>query len=133
MSLVEEALHTRLLAVAGVTALIGDRVHPVPLPQNVTYPAVSYQLISRNRETAFGVDPLLATSRIQVNAWASTYTAVKALAEQIRLALERFRGTVLGIEWQDTLLDGETDLYDDTVLVHQVAIDAIVFHREASS
>lgn len=131
MSLVEEALVARLAAVTAVTDLVGARIYPLRAPEGVTPPFLVYQRIAATRETAFGANPGIARARIQLTAWGPTYASAKAVATAVRQALERFRGTVLGVEFLDVFVETDADLRDDEVLLDGVATDLQVIHREA--
>jgi len=61
------------------------------MPQGVTHPAVTYQLISGPREAAHGSDPGIVHARYQFTAWAATNAAARNVIKQVRLALERYR------------------------------------------
>lgn len=130
MAVVEEALFTRLSGFAGLTALIAARIYPVVLPQDVVLPAVSYRRLSGPRSSAMGSDPGLAHPRFEVNAWAREYLAAKNVKEQIRAALQRWRGTVSGVEIIDTFILDERDLYEPTTLMYQLPVDVQIHHRE---
>jgi len=128
--MIESTLYTRLSTFSGLTALVSTRIYPLVCPQGVTYPAVVFQRISTMpREVAMGSDPGIARARIQVTAWGETYSAVKAIAEQIRLALERYSTTGLF----DIYIIGENDLHDEEALKFGVAVDAEVVYSEATS
>ena len=128
--MIEATLYTRLSTFAGLTALVSTRIYPLICPQGVTYPAVTYQRISTMpREVAMGSDPGIARARIQVSAWGVTYSSVKAIADQIRLALERYNTTgIFG-----TFIIAENDLYDEEALKYGVAVDAEVMFSEVTS
>ena len=59
----EQAIYDQL---TGVTAL-GSRIYPLVLPQNVEYPAASYQRISAIRYSQFGRDATAAEATVQVD------------------------------------------------------------------
>lgn len=130
MSQIEEAVFSRLSSFAGLTALVAARIYPVVLPQNPTYPAVTYQRISSVRAPAMGTDTGLIATRFQLSTWSSGYAAAKAVKEQLRLATERWRGTVLGIVIQDTFIEGEVDLYETAVPVWHLPLDVRIHHVE---
>ena len=48
----EQAIHAQLTGVAA----LGDRVYPLVLPQNVEYPAATFQRIGATRYSAFRSD-----------------------------------------------------------------------------
>lgn len=127
--MIEEVLHTRLSGFAGLATLVGDRVYPNIMPQNVTLPAVSFRRVTSRRERAMVADPGIVRGRFQFDAWASTYDAARDVREQIRLALERWDTTV------DTAVDtifveSEVDLYEDDTEIHHLVIDFEVIYRE---
>ncbi len=130
--MIEDALFSRLSGFAGLTSLVGTRIYPVQLPQDVTLPAVVYTRISSEREVAMGKDPGIARPRFDVSAWATTFDSSRAIAEQIRLALERFRGTEAGIVIQDIFVEAENDVFDSTSITYHAAIDFEVIHEEAT-
>lgn len=126
----DTVLYTRLTTFAGLTALISDRVYARnELPQGVALPAVSFMRAGVERVSAMGVDTGLARARVQVDAWASTYDGVRAVAEQLRLALQRWRN-VTGTVVQDTYVLTELDLYEPETRLHRVMFDFDVVYVE---
>lgn len=73
----ESDLSAYILADPAIVALIGTRMYPLVLPQGVTYPAVSYYLVSvtelRDLSGPIGEEQ----ARITFNAWAETYLQAK--------------------------------------------------------
>jgi hypothetical protein len=129
----EEALTARLAAVVGVTTLISTRAYPVKLPQIPTLPAVTYQRISTVQESAMGVDTTIVRVRFQINSYAASYSAVKALAAAVKAALKRFSGTSATVAVLDTFADSEEDLYgqaESDARIYGVRQDFIMCHRE---
>lgn len=131
MSLIEEALVSRLSAVSAVTALVGSRIYPVRAPEGAARPFLVFQRVAATRETAFGADPGLARARMQVTAWADRYATAKAVATAVRQALQRYRGTLLGVEVLDVFVELDQDVPDDEVQLFGVLTDFSVIHREA--
>lgn len=84
----ETGLRAQLVGDATVTGLVSSRVYPEIMPQNVQYPAISYQRISTTR-TQFltGVDDFTKV-RIQVDCWDESYSGVKSLASAVKSALD---------------------------------------------
>jgi hypothetical protein len=123
----EDALFTRLSGYVGLTALINTRIYPMILPQGVTYPALAYQRISTYPRTGcFGVDDGLARATVQLTTWGDTFASVKAVANQVRQALQRW--TTTGI--QGTYIIGEFDLYDEEAEKFGAAIDIEIVYEE---
>jgi hypothetical protein len=126
---VETELFTRLTTYPGLNALVGTRVYPNKLPQDPTLPALSYRRVSAVRPSAMGSDIGLARARFQVDVWAATYASARAVAEQLRQALQRWR-TTTGTIVQDSFVLNETDLYEDTTEIHHVAMDFEINYEE---
>lgn len=131
--MVEQAVFARLSTFAGLGALVGARVYPVELPQPGPLPAVTYQRVSAVRARAMGKNPGLVTARVETDAWARDYAVAKAVAEQVRLALERWRGTLAGVEVLDSFLDEEEDDYEPETKRYAVRQDYLISFREAQS
>lgn len=90
----EKAVRDRLLAHAGVSALVGtgNRVWYDELPEDPTLPAITVQELSAVPEGTMGDDTGHVFGRIQAGAWDTTRQGAKDLGEQIRDALQRYRG-----------------------------------------
>lgn len=77
------------LTVAGITAIVGDRITPQPVPEGSTQPAITYLVAGDELQTDLdGGDGELNKLRVQVDCWASTPDAVKALAELVRIRMK---------------------------------------------
>lgn len=127
---VETVLFSRLSGFAGLSALVSTRVYPNLIPQNSTLPVVSYQRISTTRESAMGDDTGVARARFQLDAFAATYLNVRAVAEQVRAALQRWTnssGTVV----QDSFILGEQEFYEDETKRYRVSQDFEIIYVEA--
>lgn len=136
----ETVIVSRLTTVAGVTDLIGAspfRLYPLVLPQESErkYPAMTYKVIDSERTRGVYTDPGESKVRLQLTCWAETYNEAKALAEQVRLALERFGsgplGTLIaGVTVYDIFMGSEADTYEPSVQAYAVAVDYTVVHAE---
>lgn len=97
---IEEALVARLLAWPGLTALIGQRLYPEEIPQNDSLPAVFYLDISDNKvHTLTGIHRVEQPIK-QFTVYAATKASAKAVANQIKLALSDYQGTLSGVQVQ---------------------------------
>lgn len=133
MSVIEEALHYLLKNNAGVSAVVSARIYPTVAPQNVTLPCVVYQRISGVREHTHDAIGDLARPRFQFAAIATTYSAAKLLANAVRVAIDNYAGTVLGVRIDSVLVQNEIDGYNlatDTTSTYMTYVDAIVWHHE---
>ena len=128
---VETVIYDQLAADGTVSGLVGARIYPVILPQRVSYPAISYSLVSRQPVEAMGSDATLALSRLQVNAWGDTYKEAKDLAFAIRDALKRTRSAVTGV--QDILMPTMLDTIDPETRIYRVMLDFMVAYDGANA
>ena len=112
-----KAIYTILTEDAGVSAVVGTRVYPQVAAQGAAFPFVVYVLQDNTpSDTKSGVSTL-DEIRYDIVAAAETYTALSSLTERIRLALDRYSGTVSGIvvdSIQFTELDVDNDPATET-------------------
>ena len=130
---IEEALYSYLSSHSGLTNLVGNRIYPMILPQNTALPAVSYQRISAIRERSHEGPSGLAHPRFQFSCWGDTYKQVKDVAEQIRFALDGYKGIMNEVHIDAIYIEDDRDVYDPKTKIYHIAIDAVIWHEEATS
>jgi hypothetical protein len=135
MATIEEAIYSHLIADAGVSALVSTRVYPLTIPQDIALPAIAYQRISGPRISAHDGPTGLARARIQVTCQASTYTAAKGLAMEVRQALDAFRGSVTTegdelVEVEASFLANEWDGYETVTGQSTIRVDFMLLYKE---
>lgn len=108
----EQAIIARLLAAAGVAALVGARVYPGALPQGESLPAAICNLISAAPSYSDDGEDGIREDRIQIDCWGSTWTDAKKTARAVVAALSAFDGTAGGIRIRYIVLDREQDLQE---------------------
>lgn len=124
----------KIILEAGTDA--SDRIYPTVAPQDVSaYPIVVYQRISTERPHSHTARASgLGMARIQVRTWARTYSSAKALGEQVRLALDGYRGVAVidgkQMEIQSILAQDDLDDYDDELRVFGTIFDILVSYTE---
>jgi len=77
----ETALRARLLAAAPVVALVGQRVTWVERPQGAALPAITLQNVTDERVQNFKGFDGLQPGYVQIDVWALSYAAAKALKD----------------------------------------------------
>lgn len=130
MAELEAALLTRLTAYGDLTALISSRVYPLILPQEPTYPAVTYQRIDGPREHGMTQDHGLPHPRIQIDSWGKTYASAKAVATQVRGALQRWSDAGASPVVLDCFLESDEDGYEPEAGTYKVSQAWTIWHRE---
>lgn len=131
----EKVVYERLTTHAGVSGLVGTRVYPLVLPQNPTYPCIMYQRVSSSRVQGVHSDPGMAQVTVRIVCLDHEYNDVKALAEQVRLALERYgssiAGTLIaGVNVYDILMGSEADAYEEDLDVFSHSLEFTIIHQE---
>lgn len=87
-------IRTLTLADGTVSGLVSTRMYSDALPQNATMPAITYFVVNTDAYEHLGGIVDIARARIQIDCFAATRTAANALADAVRLALEKYEGTV---------------------------------------
>lgn len=137
-----DIIRTRLGQVAGVTGLVGappnDRIHKFWVPQKPTYPAIAYKQLGSDRLKGTYSDPGYAKVTVQLICLAKTADAADALAEQVRLALERFGSSqpagipFAGATVYDIEMGSSADGYSPEAEAFFVSTDWTVHHLETT-
>jgi len=130
MPRLEAAIYTILSGTTALTDHVGTRIYPSYLPQNCTYPAMTYWRVSTIRESAMNADPGISTARFQVSVWATDPVTAGNVADHVRTAMHRTIGTYGGVKITDNAIDGEMITYDSETEEHQVALDFLVSQEE---
>ena len=73
---------------AALTALISTRLNPVRIPQDSSFPAVSYQLVSEIPNPTKSGHSRTEFARVQVNAYGITLASTESVSSAIRTAFE---------------------------------------------
>lgn len=85
--MLEADLRSWLLMQPEITARIGTRCYPMRLPQDVVFPALTYQAISGSSPVSHEGGTGIAQKRIQFDCWGERYDDALALAGALRTAL----------------------------------------------
>jgi hypothetical protein len=126
-------METGLIALLTASpALAGGRVYP-RLPQNVTFPALRYQVIDVRRVSSVDGENVGPTEfTVQIDCMGKTYADAKTLANQARVKLHTYRGTWGASVCRYCYLQSENDLYeqDGDDVTHWVAQRYVVITND---
>jgi hypothetical protein len=114
MAEIYEGFVAYLEAYAGLTALISTRIYPEELPQGCTLPAVVYILVSDVKDHFLTGQATLEQPIYQLSVFASTKTAAKNVANQLKTALCDYHGTMSSIVVQKIELQNEMHSLETT-------------------
>lgn len=115
-SSIEVYAYRTLTADAATARRVNTRIYPVVMPQKVALPAVSYQRVSADPVNTLSGYAGMMNAHIVINSWAQTYDEAKALALEIRTAMN-------GAAAFKSLLVNELDGYDPDVSLYVVSQD----------
>jgi len=122
----EQALFELLSHDAAVSAIVGDRVYPVRLPDEVMLPAMVYMKVSCIRYASHGGPSKLASSRFQLDCYSVDYLEAKRLALAAVSALHGKKGGDI----QAAFNENETDGFSADDGVFRVTADVLIWHKE---
>lgn len=87
--MMEIAVTSALKAYSGLDALIDGRVFPILIPQDKDLPSLAYMKVANyDMETIDCSDSSSTRSRLQIDVIAVKYSEAKAVAKQVRLAMQ---------------------------------------------
>lgn len=131
MARIEEGFTTYLLAHTGLSALIGNRIFPMRLPEGVDLPAITYERVSGPRMRSHSGPSGTANPRYQFRCWGDPYSSAKDVADQLRIALDGFSGDMGTVAVQAAFVEDDVDDYNIATKQYNVRLDAILWHAEA--
>ena len=126
---VRESIYKRNTTHEGLLALIGTRCYPQLLPDNAKLPCVVYNLIGTppnnyGDHDASPPDPW--TTRIQMDAYATTSDGVHAVGEQLFNAWEGYHsGTAVGWAW----VKNQIDSYDLGLNLYRQMTEVVIDYK----
>lgn len=132
---VEAGVVAYLLSQVSVTNLLAStsELTPLTLRQGGSFPALVYARISGPRvhahSGAVGGDGV-SYPRLQLTAWAQTYSAAVALGDAVRKVLDGFAGTMGSYTVQSCLIQNDLDLRDPETGLYGRLQDYIIWHVE---
>ena len=107
----EEAVVSRLTTASAVVALVGTRVYPLRFPrtrQPGDLPAVVYQRISNRDPVTQDGRSGLERPRVQIDAYAATYSQAVSVAEAVKAALHG-QQWLAGADYAAAFFDSDRD------------------------
>jgi hypothetical protein len=131
---IEEAIYSHLTSDTSVYLLVGTRVYPLSIPQDIALPAVAYQRVSGPRDVAHDGALGYAHGRFQITCQAETYEGAKDLKTAIRRCMEGFRGMMgggRGVRVYGITVESEMDGYGMIGSIYTVRIDVEVRYIES--
>ena len=123
-------LFTYLQTQTGLTSLIDTRLHPARLPQDPTFPSVVFKKISKPRIVSQQGDSGLSNPRYQFTCWAIRYSVAEEIAQELRISLSGFKGTMNGRRVYAAFNENELDHVDPDTGAYAQIVDVIFWIKD---
>lgn len=131
MTLQGGALYTHLQTRSALVALVADRVYPRRMPRTPIFPLVLYTRIATRRGVTHSGADGLAEPRIQFDVYAQDPDSADSVAEQLRMALHGFRGSMGDLEVGSVFVVNDQDADDAETGLFRRILDAQITYAEA--
>ena len=138
MAVIEQGLISYLQGFSGLTALVSTRTYGMVIPQGATLPCVVVQRISTPRTLTMdtsGATGDLTSPRFQFDAWAETQASTKAIADQIRAALNGKTGSIgsggNAVTIRAALANEEAPTWEPEAELYRTRSEFIIWLQEA--
>ncbi len=131
--MIRRAIVNHLKATPGVTALVGQRIYPLEIPQDLKEsPAVSVALARAERSHSKEGPTRLVNAEIFIVCWSRRVLECEDAQNAIRRELDGFRGTMEGLMIRNIRSGTERDMdeYIDVVGAYGVALDYTIDYEE---
>lgn len=122
----EVNLREYLLTIPEIKNIVGNRIHPGWLPEKPVYPALAYLEVSGVSHHNIPV----AYPRFQFSVFSTRYGEAKQVAEEVRKALQRYKGDMGGIKVLQGVWEGSRDMYESDTKLYHIATDFKIIYRE---
>jgi hypothetical protein len=111
----EQHISLKLITSPRVARYVGFNVYPLAVPKDAPFPFLLYRRANISRESTITSNgPIYApVATIQIACWALDYDTARAVADEVRLALDGGTGTLANATIQDMRLVSELDDFLD--------------------
>jgi len=110
---------------SGVAGLIVARCYPQMIPEDVTFPLVTFQVVSSDPYTQDRSGAERSKSRVQFNCYAATSDGAAALAAQVKSA---WNGYTKGCDIGFALLRNSLETYNTATNIYRFIVDVLIEH-----
>lgn len=135
---IETALFSYLSTKPIITAEVGTRIYATVAPSAVTYPFITFEIISEDPDHYMQGASNLTNVLVQIDAWAFLVAERQSIGEAIRNALDGFVGN-LGAEnlvirncfLRNRTTFEEPDKQGKNLPVHRSSLDFSIWHEQS--
>jgi hypothetical protein len=125
--MIGKLIYGRLSSASNITAIISTNIYPDITPQNVDYPFIVYSIIDSNPVDFKDGQSNLEEIDLQIDVYTQNYDTTQNLSNLIRNRLDRFVGTVEGVEVQTIkYVRQSSQVFNAELSVYWVSIDFMI-------
>jgi NAD-dependent SIR2 family protein deacetylase len=125
--MIGKLIYGRLSTASNITAIIATNIYPDITPQNVDYPFIVYSIIDSSPVDFKDGQSNLEEIDLQIDVYTQNYDTTQNLANLIRNRLDRFVGTLEGVEVQTIkYVRQSSQVFNAELSVYWVSIDFII-------
>jgi hypothetical protein len=125
--MIGKLIYGRLSTASNITAIIGTNIYPDITPQNVDYPFIVYSIIDSNPVDFKDGQSNLEEIDLQIDVYTQNYDTTQNLSNLIRNRLDRFVGTLEGVEVQTIkYVRQSSQVFNAELSVYWVSIDFMI-------
>ena len=122
--MIGKLIYSRLSTDGSITAYVGTKIYPDITPQNVQYPFVVYTIVNSLPVDFKDGQSNLEEITLQIDVYTQSYDDTQELANLIRNRLDRFTGTVEGIDVQTIkYMSSDSQVFNAELSVYWMSID----------
>jgi hypothetical protein len=125
--MIGKLIYGRLSTASNINAIIGTNIYPDITPQNVDYPFIVYSIIDSNPVDFKDGQSNLEEIDLQIDVYTQNYDTTQNLSNLIRNRLDRFVGTLEGVEVQTIkYVRQSSQVFNAELSVYWVSIDFMI-------
>ena len=125
--MIGKLIYNRLSTDGSITAYIGTKIYPDITPQNVQYPFAVYTITNSLPVDYKDGQSNLEEITLQIDVYTQSYDDTQDLANLIRNRLDRFTGTVEGVEVQTIkYVSSDSQIFNAELSVYWMSIDFMI-------
>lgn len=105
----EAVLRSAIVGDATLSSQIGTRIYPVIAPASATLPFVTWRRAGIQRSQTLGLPVGVPRLSLEYSIYAGTYEDAREVADQMRVVLDGYGGTVDNVTVKQVSLEQESD------------------------
>jgi hypothetical protein len=122
--MIGKLIYSRLSTDGAILAYVGSKIYPDIVPQNVQYPFVVYTITNSIPVDYKDGQSNLEEISLQIDVYTQNYDDTQDLSNLIRNRLDRFVGTVEGVEVQSIKYTAsDSQVYNAELSVYWMSVD----------